>query len=62
MRPREALHFRFGEQPVQKLLASPFVAAKPADEPLLALVLETDHEEPVRTVDGESRAERRAID
>lgn len=49
---REALHFRFGEQPVQQLLPLPFVAAEPADEPLLALVLEADHEEPVRTVDG----------
>jgi hypothetical protein len=48
---REALHFRFGEQPVQELLPPPLVAAKPADEPLLALVLETDHEKSVWTVD-----------
>jgi len=37
---------------VQELLATPFVAGKPSVEPLLALVLEPNHEEPVRTIDG----------
>src|SRR5262245_2036531 len=50
-RNRPALNFRLREQPVQQLLAAPFISAKPPNEPLLALVLETDHEESVRTID-----------
>ena len=50
--PAAPLNFGLREQPVQELLATPLVAAKPSNEPLLALVLETDHEEPVRTIDG----------
>jgi hypothetical protein len=46
------LNFRLREQPVQKLLAAPLISAEPANEPLLAFVLETNHEESVRTIDG----------
>ena len=46
-----ALGFGFGEKSVQQLLAAPFVAAEPADEPLFALALEADHEELVRSVE-----------
>jgi len=46
------LNLGLGEQSVQELLAAPLVTAKPSNKPLLALVLEANHEEPVRTVDG----------
>lgn len=46
------LNFGLRKQAVQELFALPFLAAEPADEPFLAFVLEADHEEPIRTVDG----------